>query len=703
MNWRLASLYKAQPRGPTSMRRGLASLVLVSAFPFVVFAAFLLVRAADAQRETLMARGEQSLRGIVNSLDQDFARASSLLRGLSVSRMLRDGEFEGFFDQIGVKLPQDGGVIIFDVKAGRTVTRGGSGLASAQAEAALRETARTGQERLSDIFPTEGEQRYVSIFTEPVALNGETRFVLGLVVPTESINTLLAAQSLPASWIVGIFDGAGLTVARTQRPEFVGRLVRPDLLEAMRKANQGWIENVTREGVRVENTFARTSLGWSVAIGIPTAEFNAPVFQSLLLTSAIGILLATLALLLAFMISNHLAEPIAALVGAARDLGRGLKPRPIPSAIREVEVIQSALYEAHTDLSRKEAERRRAEEGVRESEERLRLALESGGLGTWEFDPQAQTFLTSDRCRAIFGFSADEAFTYADLMETIHPDDRPRQQAVVQAAIEGRTNFSIEYRIMPKDGALRWVRIDGKALGGGNGAVKLVGVSQDITPRKTAEQLRTLLMNELNHRVKNSLAQIVAITHFTRRSQGNSPAAWDALESRIHAMAKTHDLLTASDWRGGSLQDVLWNELGHYQDEAGSRITLEGEAVALSPKATLALGLAAHELTTNAAKYGALSVPAGRVTVRWSVEPKSGARQLDLTWTEMGGPTVNGQGAKGFGSRLIEQVFTRELGGTVHMTYSAEGLSCRAVFPLIPADPAQNLGYAARISSPPLA
>jgi len=687
MTWSLNANFWEKPQGPSSIRRGLAALVLVSALPFVVFSAFLLVWVAQSQRETLMAQGEQSVRSVVNSLDQEVARANSLLRGVSSSRQLQAQNFAQFSDQIASKLPPNGSyVLLYDVKAGTFLGRRGEepGLHKTPQQT-MRETAETGRMQVSGVFLDTALSQFAVLVTEPMFAQGEISAVLGLIMPAARINDILQAQTqaLPQGWISAVFDGAGLTVARTHGGlESIGKPVRPDLLQAIQQKRQGWMENVTREGVDVQNVFASTASGWSIAIGIPLTQFNQPIVNSLLLTSAIGILLATLALLLALIVSSYMAEPIAGLANAARDLGNGEKPRRIPSSIRELSVVQAALEEAYVDLCRKDAERSRAEEEVRDSEERLRLALEAGGLGTWEYEPYSKAFRTSSRCKAIFGFASEHPFTYDDLLAAIHPEDRERQRQAVLAAIAQTANFSVEYRIVHPDSSLHWARVDGNVVGGANGAVKLVGVSQDITRQKTAEELQTLLLGELNHRVKNSLAQIVAIAHFTRRSQGETTAAWDALENRIHAMAKTHDLLTASDWRGGKLRDVLWNELAPYQDAGGERLSLTGEPVALTPKATLALGLAAHELATNAAKYGALSVPEGRVNLSWAVERIGASRHVVLRWTEIGGPPVATTEHKGFGSRLIEQVFARELRGTVRLLFAPGGVQCHAIFPL---------------------
>jgi PAS domain S-box-containing protein len=699
MKWKPRSIDWIRPEMPTSIKRGLAALVLVSALPFVVLAAFLLAWGAQAQRETLMARGEQSVRTILNSLDQDIARANSFLKGISIARTLQQGDWPTFFDQTGGRLPIEGSaVLVYDVKTSTFISKDGS-QPNPAAQHSMRHSAISGEMGLSDLFQDARLGRYASLVTEPLTVDGDIRYVLGLVIPADHTSRMLKSQALPANWITAIFDARGVTVARTHGgPQVIGEPGRQELIDKIQQSGWGRVENVTREGVRVENNFGTAATGWSIATGIPQDEFNQPIRNSLYITSAIGLLLGTLALILAFIVGNHLAKPVAALAEAARDLGRGDRPRPIPPAIFELSVVQGALQEAYSDLRRQGEERTKAEREVRDSEERLRLAMEAGGLGAWEYDPLGKVFRASARCQTIMGISGP-ARAYDELVAAIHQDDRELQRKAVSDAIAGNANFSVECRFMQPDGSVRWVRMSGKVVGDGRERVKLAGVAQDITRDKTAAQLQSLLLDELNHRVKNSLAQIIAIAHFTRRSQGNTAVAWDALESRIHAMAKTHDLLTANSWRGGLLREVLLNELAAYQDVDGSRLTLAGDPVLLSPKAMQALSLAVHELATNAAKYGALSRPEGRVALSWSIEGNGGRQHVVLKWVESGGPPVTQGNPAGFGSRLIEQVFTRELRGRVRLQFLPDGVRCEASFPLDEVDATRQTSPAAMLAA----
>jgi two-component sensor histidine kinase len=197
----------------------------------------------------------------------------------------------------------------------------------------------------------------------------------------------------------------------------------------------------------------------------------------------------------------------------------------------------------------------------------------------------------------------------------------------------------------------------------------------DVTDRVLAERQQKLLVDELNHRVKNTLATVQAIAQQTLRSAADPAAFQQAFEARLMALAKTHDLLTATNWRGAALRDVLLAELGPF---GAGQYELKGRDVDLTPAEALAFGLVAHELATNAAKYGALSGGGGYVAVEWRVK----GRRLSLTWREHGGPAVSQPTRWGFGSRLIERSLQGQLAGAARLDFAPAGLVCRIELPL---------------------
>ena len=200
----------------------------------------------------------------------------------------------------------------------------------------------------------------------------------------------------------------------------------------------------------------------------------------------------------------------------------------------------------------------------------------------------------------------------------------------------------------------------------------------EVARSRAMQEQQTTMLHELNHRVKNTLATVQSLA---RQSRGGEAQA-EQLEARILALSKTHDLLTREDWSGASLREVMESELSPYRNGA-DHITIVGPDVALPPRYVLAIGMTMHELTTNAAKYGALSVEQGRISVTWHLKMgEAGGRLLYLDWHESGGPEVGPPQRRGFGTRLIAGGIQRELGGEVRLDFDPAGLRCLLSVPL---------------------
>jgi PAS domain S-box-containing protein len=204
----------------------------------------------------------------------------------------------------------------------------------------------------------------------------------------------------------------------------------------------------------------------------------------------------------------------------------------------------------------------------------------------------------------------------------------------------------------------------------------------DITERKQAEERQRLLIDELNHRVKNTLATVQSIASQTIRTSPAIETFSENFEARLLSLSKAHDLLTRQAWAGVNLRDIVCQELEPYDDGSTTRVRLEGPDLNLEPRVGLALSLVLHELTTNAAKYGALSAGQGLVTVRWSASGPSASEVLRIDWLESGGPAVTPPAKRSFGTRLIERSMTKDLQGMATLDFDPAGLRCTLELPL---------------------
>lgn len=201
-----------------------------------------------------------------------------------------------------------------------------------------------------------------------------------------------------------------------------------------------------------------------------------------------------------------------------------------------------------------------------------------------------------------------------------------------------------------------------------------------------AEEQRELLLRELHHRVKNTFATIEALLRATSRSSTSVDDFAEALSERIHSLSKTNELLVGREWKDVSLHDILNGELAPFEG-ASERVVLDGPRVDLIPELALPIGMAIHELTTNAAKYGSLSILQGRLSVSWEVRPAPSGRKLHLIWTERDGPAVSPPSRKGFGSTLIERVLSHQCGAETTYEFAESGLTLRIELPLDSAQP----------------
>lgn len=272
------------------------------------------------------------------------------------------------------------------------------------------------------------------------------------------------------------------------------------------------------------------------------------------------------------------------------------------------------------------------------------------------------------------------------LFRHTHPDDADLDREGFRKQVAGELAFySVEKRFIRKDGRVIWLSVRSSPVRAGNGhLLYVVRVVQDITEHKASERRQKLLIDELNHRVKNTLATVQSLASQTARGAPTPAAFRERFEGRLIALSKAHDQLTVHHWESSDLRGLLSGSLAPYAGAGSERIVLRGENIVLRPRAVLTLAMVFHELTTNAAKYGALSVAGGRIEIFWQpVQAENdGRRMLQVEWIEQGGPAVAEPQQRGFGSKLIEGSIAAELGGSARLSFEPTGLSCAISIPL---------------------
>jgi PAS domain S-box-containing protein len=324
---------------------------------------------------------------------------------------------------------------------------------------------------------------------------------------------------------------------------------------------------------------------------------------------------------------------------------------------------------------------RRAEQGLRETEERYRLAARATNDAIWDWDLASDHIRWNEAVRTLFGYAGDDVGPSGSWWKShIHAEDRERVKAGIHAVIDGGgERWTDEYRFLRADGSYADILDRGYVIRDAEGrATRMIGAMLDISERKKAEEHQRLLTGELQHRVKNTLTLVQAIASQTMRGSTDVNAMREAFAARLISLGRAHDILTQASWTAAPIGDVVDGALGVHRQSGHNRIRTSGPNVLLAAKPALSLALALHELATNAAKYGSLSNETGTVDLRWHVVHEGEAPRFCLTWTEQGGPPILAQPSrKGFGSRLIERSFAAEVGGEVKLTYAPTGLMCR--------------------------
>jgi PAS domain S-box-containing protein len=329
-------------------------------------------------------------------------------------------------------------------------------------------------------------------------------------------------------------------------------------------------------------------------------------------------------------------------------------------------------------------ERRQGQQALRTSEDRFRLAMHAVAGLIYDWDIQTDRTYRSDGLERLIGIRPEATDgTWQWLKDRMHPDDLAALTPRLDTMLEGDdTSYAFEYRLRHADG--RWVHVWDRGCiqrDASGRAVRAVGSSSDITERKRNEERQSVLMAELDHRVRNILAGITAITRQTRAEGRSIDDFVQILSGRIEAMARAHSLLSQTHWEGARLQALLSQELARYRQAEADPVSISGEDVVLRPKAAQSLAVALHELTTNAARYGALSTDQGRVDIAWRLAPDEAEAALRFEWRERAGPTVAMPISEGFGTLVLRRMLAHDLGAAVDLEYAPGGLVCRIALP----------------------
>jgi PAS domain S-box-containing protein len=318
-----------------------------------------------------------------------------------------------------------------------------------------------------------------------------------------------------------------------------------------------------------------------------------------------------------------------------------------------------------------------------ESEERLRLASEAAGFGTYDYNIATGRMHCSRNLKSLLGTDIDGELDLETFISLIHPDDRSAVRECMSSFQEkGANTHEIEFRVIRASGGVRWLLDRGRCFPSSETTKqppRVMGTILEITERKIAEEHQQLLLAELDHRVKNILANVTAMVHLSSARADSVKAFVSTLDGRIRALSNAHGLLSRRNWVAAELLTLVTTALEPFRSGRETNLEVEGPSVQVGAKVAQCLAMILHELATNAVKYGALSVPQGTVIVSWS---RLGDGRLRFAWRESGGPLVLEPEKDGFGLTVLRTVGA-EIGAQLEFSFRPEGIEYVLVGPMI--------------------
>jgi two-component sensor histidine kinase len=658
------------------------ALTLAVPLNLIIFAVIwhLSENASEAQRTSLL----YTARSIAAAVDAKFGDHLSLVQALARSPALLEERLDTFEAEARRAFTsQDAWVLVADLKGQQLLNtakqasqplpiRDPIGLAT------QKRAFETHSAVISDVHFGAVPRDWLVSLDIPIFKHGEPFRALSVVVKAQSFFRLLNDYHIPKDWIAIIVDGQGRFISRASERDdddlYTGQL----LSESWRnvKDQNGIFEVFSVEDAPViaANAHSETS-GWLIGIAVKKTKIQAAAWNAIRWATILGGSIFLLSLLLAGAMARSITSPIdrlrqkAALAEAEPSI-----PPPGPPEVRD-------LWQA---LEQSSADRDRSEKALRESEERLRLSNAAAGIGTFTIDLEAGCAQYSLELAIIVGFPWRRTAKLEDLFARVHRDDLHRIRSQYEAGLKGEGNGQIraDFRLVRPGGEIRWVtwagRVDFRQQPDGRKPFRVAGACVDITERKCQEEQIRLLMREVNHRSKNMLALVQAVARQTLAA--NPKDFLDRFEKRVEALAANQDLLVKNAWKGAHLHELVESQLAPFEDLIGSRIELRGPPVFISASAAQVIGMALHELATNAGKYGALSGGDGRVEIVWRIQcAEAGEEMFFMSWCERCTDSITAPSKLGFGSSVISSLAEMSLGAKVDLDFPPTGLTWQLI------------------------
>jgi PAS domain S-box-containing protein len=647
-------------REPQPLSRLMVTLGCAIIAPLLLFGAYAGARIGDTQfvyvRRYLMSYA----RTLSASVDREIIGEIERLQALAASQALRHQDFAEFWRQAeaSLALRQSGNIVLFDRSMQELVNTAvpfGKSLPKAAVPEAERAFV-TGKPEVTGLFLAPVVNQLLVAIMVPVEIDGETRYVLGRSPDQNALARIVAANELPTGWQAVVSDAAHHIIARSaQQDAGIGReLPRAQWHRAVPDGVFEFIDADRRSSLEAPVRSELTR--WETAVWAPVGLLEAPVRTLWRTLAAMAFFAVTLMGALAWWLGRIIAGSVGQAARAAIGSGEDRVPNQTP--VVEVNTLMAELRDT-TDL-------------LRESEVTFRAMFDVSSVGKVEVEPQSGRFLRVNAAMCKFvGYSEAELVTRT-VYDITHPDDRDLDREPLRRLVAAETTgFDMEKRYIRKDGNVVWARVTVNVIRVPGRPLRNTGVILDITDRKEREEQEHLLVREINHRAKNMLSVVQAIAHQTAAK--NPEDFIERFSERLQALSANQDLLVRNQWHGIEIEDLVRAQLALFSDLIGSRIAVNGPKLRLNATSGQAIGLALHELATNAGKYGALSTDTGLVDISWGLDNDT----FTMSWSEREGPRVSAPKRRGFGTTVMEAMAEHSVDGKVDLDYAPSGLAWR--------------------------
>ncbi|MEA3022156.1 MAG: hypothetical protein QOK01_1008 [Alphaproteobacteria bacterium] len=658
-----------------SIKAYLIALALSSTLPIAIAAGFFAYHLVSASSQNTRLEFEDRLRLLRNGIEMRIDNVIEDLEILARSPALQDGRLSDFRQHASEagKLMSAVAIVLTDLEGRQLVnTRQplGAPLPPRNDLETLKRVLATGRPQVSDLSRTTADGLPFISVEVPVHVDGGVRYVLAVGLLPQYLSGLMDAY-VPAGIIGSIIDRKGILI--TRRPlldglEPVGQPTIPELRQHLGEPSGLWIKAVSRSGVPTYTSFFRSErTGWSVNMALPRDAIDGPLRGTSVLFAA-AVLAALLAsLLFARLVASRFLHALTGLEQHVTQLGAARLFVPQPGSVVEVNRMEGVLHRVGLEIAE-------AEEAIERERSLLRATVETIPIGVLLVTANGRISLVNRKMLSLCGVDELRSLEDRALLSYFRPDGTRYGLAelpVVRALDEGET-IEGEEVLHKVAGLTRHEMINAAPVRDGTGAViAAVAASYDVTDVRTGMKRQQILLDEINHRVKNTLATVQSIARVSLSSATTMEDYAEAFERRLIALSGAYNLLTENNWEGADLRTVVERTLAPFAH--GARTSLSGPALTLTSKLTLAMSAAVQELSTNAAKYGALSVEQGRLDVSWSRQDDG---RIAFSWIERDGPPVRKPTRRGFGTRLIQDILALDSGWSVTLDYAPEGLRC---------------------------